>query len=494
MFRPIHVVPPDTRIDFMRFHKITFAISVLMVVGSLLLIFGRGLNFGIDFESGTRITTPLQQEASVDDVRDALPSDLRDAKIQEVEDSDLGPNVVQIATPTLEPGEVDEVRVALDDAFGVTRADFDTESIGPTFGEQIARTALIAVIASLLLISIYIGLRFEFKYAVPVLIALTHDLLITAGVYALTEREVTSATVAALLTIMGYSLYDTIIVFDRIRENMRLNPGEPLNPVINFSLMQTLARSIITSLTVLLTLLVGSVGAYSLTRYRYPGRDQIAGLVLCTYMLAPIMIVIPFFVLAGAIMAEGGMARRLVALAGVFVGFIRGGLSLVNIMASTFFGAISGSSVADTASIGSVLIPEMEKKGYPRKFAAAVTISGSVQAILIPPSHNAVIYSLAAGGTISIALQKRGVGLINARRTAFTVGALLMMGVAFVGTVDSPYVAVALLSLAGFAHQTLSVTVITRYSAGMAGAIPISQVRIPRSTASGGLVSASHFT
>ncbi|MGY4827662.1 TRAP transporter large permease [Sphaerotilaceae bacterium SBD11-9] len=115
------------------------------------------------------------------------------------------------------------------------------------------------------------------------------------------------------------------------------------------------------------------------------------------------LLAIPFFVLAGAIMAEGGMARRLVAFAGVLIGFIRGGLSLVNILASTFFGAISGSSVADTASIGSVLIPEMEKKGYPREFAAAVTVSGSVQAILIPPSHNAVLYSLAAGGTVSIA-------------------------------------------------------------------------------------------
>ena len=96
------------------------------------------------------------------------------------------------------------------------------------------------------------------------------------------------------------------------------------------------------------------------------------------------------------------MSRRLVAFAGVLVGFIRGGLSLVNILASTFFGAISGSSVADTASIGSVLIPEMERKGYPRDFATAVTVSGSVQAILIPPSHNAVIYSLAAGGGVSI--------------------------------------------------------------------------------------------
>ncbi len=115
------------------------------------------------------------------------------------------------------------------------------------------------------------------------------------------------------------------------------------------------------------------------------------------------LLAIPCFVLAGAIMAEGGMARRLVAFAGVLVGFVRGGLSLVNILASTFFGAISGSSVADTASIGSVLIPEMEKKGYPRDFATAVTVSGSVQAILIPPSHNAVIYSMAAGGSVSIA-------------------------------------------------------------------------------------------
>ncbi len=115
------------------------------------------------------------------------------------------------------------------------------------------------------------------------------------------------------------------------------------------------------------------------------------------------LLAIPFFVLAGAIMAEGGISRRLVAFAAVLVGFVRGGLALVNILASTFFGAISGSSVADTASIGSVMIPEMEKKGYPRDFATALTVSGSIQATLIPPSHNAVIYSMAAGGSISIA-------------------------------------------------------------------------------------------
>src|SRR6186713_2628232 len=115
------------------------------------------------------------------------------------------------------------------------------------------------------------------------------------------------------------------------------------------------------------------------------------------------LLAIPFFVLAGAIMAVGGMAERLVNLAKVFVGFIRGGMALVNIIASTMFGCISGSSVADTAAVGSVMIPQMIKSGYPRLFAVNVTISGSLQPLLLPPSHNMIIYSLAAGGTISIA-------------------------------------------------------------------------------------------
>src|SRR5476651_2246838 len=116
------------------------------------------------------------------------------------------------------------------------------------------------------------------------------------------------------------------------------------------------------------------------------------------------MLTIPFFVLAGAIMAEGGMARRMVAFADVLVGFtrVRGGLSVVNVLATTFLSGISGSAVADTSAIGSVMIPQMEKAGFPRSFATNVTITSSVQALLIPPSHNAVIYSLATGGTISI--------------------------------------------------------------------------------------------
>ena len=115
------------------------------------------------------------------------------------------------------------------------------------------------------------------------------------------------------------------------------------------------------------------------------------------------LLAVPFFVLAGAIMGEGGMAGRLIALARVLVGFIRGGLALVNVLAMTLLGAVSGSSVADTSAVGSVMIPQMVRQGYPRVFSTNITICGSLQALLIPPSHNMVIYSVAAGGTVSVA-------------------------------------------------------------------------------------------
>src|SRR5205807_1716200 len=132
---------------------------------------------------------------------------------------------------------------------------FSSTSIGPTFGKTVARSAVIAIIASLLVISAYIALRFEWKYAVPVLIALMHDLLITAGVYSLTGREVTTATVAALLTILGYSLYDTIIVFDRVRENVPRMPRAAFSQIVNRSISEVLTRSLATSFCTLLPVL-----------------------------------------------------------------------------------------------------------------------------------------------------------------------------------------------------------------------------------------------
>jgi tripartite ATP-independent transporter DctM subunit len=138
------------------------------------------------------------------------------------------------------------------------------------------------------------------------------------------------------------------------------------------------------------------------------------------------LLAIPFFILAGAIMAVGGMAERLVNLAKVFVGFIRGGMALVNIVASTLFGCISGSSVADTAAVGSVMIPQMIRHGYPRLFAVNVTISGSLQPLLLPPSHNMIIYSLAAGGTVSVAQLFMG-GIIPALLLGLSLIALVLV-------------------------------------------------------------------
>src|ERR1700682_1248418 len=162
--------------------------------------------------------------------------------------------------------------------------------------------------------------------------------------------------------------------------------------------------------TMLACFLIGMPIAYSLALAAMAGAWSI-GIPLEAVMLKisdgvskVAMLTIPFFVLAGAIMAEGGMARRLVAFADVLVGFtrVRGGLSIVNVLATTFLSGISGSAVADTSAIGSVMIPQMEKAGFPRVFATNLTITASVQALLVPPSHNAVLYSLATGGTISM--------------------------------------------------------------------------------------------
>src|SRR5829696_73135 len=244
------------RFDYSGKSNLFFSMSGVILLICAIAIATSGINFGIDFESGTRIKTPLEQKANVDSVRETLDSvGLGEAEIQAVDDPALGDNVFQVQTSTLQPDEVTRVQQALDQRFGVRASDFSADSIGPTFGAQIARTAVIAILASLILISIYIGLRFEFKYAVPVLIALAHDLLITAGVYALFQREVTTSTVAALLTILGFSLYDTIIVFDRIRENVPRMPRATFSQIANRSMSEVVVRSLITSISTLFPVL-----------------------------------------------------------------------------------------------------------------------------------------------------------------------------------------------------------------------------------------------
>jgi SecD/SecF fusion protein len=219
--------------------------SGVILLACAFAIAAKGISFGIDFESGTRITASLERSASVDQVRSALgPAGLGDAEIQTLDNPELGENVVQISTE--QSGRTNAATDALDDEFGLTETP-DVSEIGPTFGESVANSAVIAIIASLIVISIYIALRFEWKFAVPVLIALAHDLLITAGVYALLGLEVTTSTVAALLTILGFSLYDTIIVFDRVRENQPRMPSATFSQIYNRSMSEVLTRSLATS-------------------------------------------------------------------------------------------------------------------------------------------------------------------------------------------------------------------------------------------------------
>src|SRR3954452_5101268 len=243
------------RFDYMGASKWFFSMSGIILLIGALAIAGKGVNFGIDFEGGTRITAPLAKDATVAQVRSTLAKEgLGDAKIQAIDNPDLGKNLFQITTDQLGPSGVGKVETDLRNTYGLAD-DPVTESIGPSFGQSVASSAIIAIIASLTIISIYIALRFEWKFAVPVLIALMHDVLIVSGVYALTGREVTTSTVAALLTILGYSLYDTIIVFDRVRENIPRMPAATFSQISNRSMSEVLTRSLATSFCTLLPVL-----------------------------------------------------------------------------------------------------------------------------------------------------------------------------------------------------------------------------------------------
>ena len=237
--------PRVWRFDFMGASRYFFSMSgVILLIGAL-AIGGRGLNLGIDFTSGTRITANLVKPASQAQVSSVLGSaGAPDAQVQQIANPALGAHVFQISAKHL--NSVTGVQSALQSHFGL-KSPIDSNTIGPSFGRTIANSAVIAIIASLLVISAYVALRFQWKFAVPVLIALMHDLLITAGVYSLTGREVTTSTVAALLTILGYSLYDTIIVFDRVRENIPRMPRAAFSQIVNRSMSEVLTRSIATT-------------------------------------------------------------------------------------------------------------------------------------------------------------------------------------------------------------------------------------------------------
>ncbi len=237
-----------SKVDFVGKWKLWFAISgVFLLICVVAIALGR-LNFGIDFEGGSKFTlSGIDGSPTTEEVREALPGDLgQDAVVTSV-----GENGFEVRTPVLGGGQDREVRDTLSESLG---AEVSVTSISPTFGGQIRTQALQAVAAALIIIVLFISIRFAFAFAMAAMLALLHDILITVGFYALVGREVNLVTVVAVLTVLGYSLYDTIIIFDRIREN---TPEAGYNrrrfdQMANSSIRQVVMRSIYTSVCTLI--------------------------------------------------------------------------------------------------------------------------------------------------------------------------------------------------------------------------------------------------
>ena len=253
------------KFDFMGHKKWWFGLSGAIILAGLvsLVVNGDGnpldgLRYGLEFTTGTRIEVAFEGEASLADVREVVTEAGHEgAQIQQVSqvgDSDLGGFVIQ--TTELTPDDQAALKAALEESFGIAEANgtqvYAQQTVGPTFGELVVEKSLQAAALAVLLITAYVTLRFQWRFAVGALVAVLHDLLIVIGVYSLTGREVTTATIAAVLTFLGYSLYDTVIIYDRIRENMPKMSGVPFADIANRSISQTLTRSLNTSFITLL--------------------------------------------------------------------------------------------------------------------------------------------------------------------------------------------------------------------------------------------------
>jgi preprotein translocase subunit SecF len=236
-----------SKIDFVGRWKLWFAISSVLLLAGIAAIALGNLNFGIDFEGGTKFTvTSPERQLSVSEVREVLPDLIaRDAVIQRAGEG------YEVRAPVLGERERTQIQDSLSEGLG---AEVSVTSVSPTFGGQIRNQALQAVAAALLIIVAFISIRFEFAFALAAMVALVHDILMTVGFYAIVGREVNLVTVVAVLTVLGYSLYDTIIIFDRVRENAPTigYNRRRFDETINTSIRQVVRRSIYTSLCTLI--------------------------------------------------------------------------------------------------------------------------------------------------------------------------------------------------------------------------------------------------
>jgi preprotein translocase subunit SecF len=236
-----------------------FVLSGSAILVSIIALVFLGLNYSIDFTGGTLIEYRLSNDVTVEQVRDLLGEDPYAREGAEVQI--VGGDQVSIRTSALTDltaGERTQLFEALAEQAGISPDDISVQVVGPTWGEQISRQAVIGLVVVLLAITLYITLRFEWKMAVGAMVAMVHDVLITAGVYALTGREVSPPTVIAILTILGFSLYDTVVIFDKVKENTEstaLLGKDTYEGVANYSMNQVLMRSVNTSLVVVLPIL-----------------------------------------------------------------------------------------------------------------------------------------------------------------------------------------------------------------------------------------------
>ncbi len=251
---PIRLIPPDTKIDFIGARKIAFVFSGLLVLASIVLFVVQGLNYGIDFKGGILMEIRTPQAANIDSLR----SKLNGLGLGEVALQEFGqPDDVLIRIERQPGGEQEQMAAVnkVKQALGSDVASYRrTEFVGPKVGGELIEAGIIAVVLSLLAIMVYVWFRFEWQFSVGAIVALTHDVISTIGVFSLTEHEFNLATVAAILTIAGYSINDTVVVFDRIRENLRKYKTMSVPDLMNLSLNQTLSRTLLTSLTTLLAL------------------------------------------------------------------------------------------------------------------------------------------------------------------------------------------------------------------------------------------------
>ncbi|HEX6703055.1 MAG TPA: protein translocase subunit SecF, partial [Gaiellaceae bacterium] len=240
------------QIDFMGRRYLWLAISGAVIAIGLVSLGVRGLNLGIDFKGGTQLTFKTHQAQSVDDVRAQVGRVVSAGEVVQGRGKQVNGGYTnwQIRTKSLSADQQRTLTQDLKEKVGAYAPG--AKNVSASFGRQIARSAILAIIFSLFLIVLYIAVRFDIKFALPVIAALIHDIVITVGVYSLTGREVSTSTVAAVLTVLGYSIYDTIIIFDRIRENTGLMRRAPFATIANISLWETIRRSLATTFITLL--------------------------------------------------------------------------------------------------------------------------------------------------------------------------------------------------------------------------------------------------